>query len=56
MHGLLTDVASYNLTKNTLTALNNKLLVGGICSIQLHGSAGSVLFLNCPEDRGSRLL
>ena len=29
-HGLSTDVASYNLTKNMLTALNNKLLVGGI--------------------------
>jgi hypothetical protein len=29
-HGLSIDVASYNLTKNILTALNNKLLVGGI--------------------------
>jgi len=26
----LTDIVSYNLTKNILTALNNKLLVGGI--------------------------
>jgi hypothetical protein len=29
-HGLSTDIASYNLTKNILTALSNKLLVGGI--------------------------
>jgi len=34
-HGLSTNVASYNLTKNILTALNNKFLVGGIfCDLQ----------------------
>jgi hypothetical protein len=29
-HASLIDTVSYNLTKNILTALNNKLLVGGI--------------------------
>jgi len=29
-HASSTDIASYNLTKNILSALNNKLLVGGI--------------------------
>jgi hypothetical protein len=29
-HASSTDIASYNLTINILTALNNKLLVGGI--------------------------
>ena len=29
-HASSTDIAPYNLTKNILTALNNKLLVGGI--------------------------
>jgi hypothetical protein len=29
-HASSTDIASYKLTKNILTALNNKLLVGGI--------------------------
>ena len=29
-HTSSTDIASYNLTKDILTALNNKLLVGGI--------------------------
>jgi len=34
-HASSTDIASYNLTMNILTALNNKLLVGGIfCDLQ----------------------
>jgi hypothetical protein len=35
-HASSTDIASYNLTMNTLTALNNKLLDGGIfCDLQM---------------------
>jgi len=34
-HASSTDTATYTLTKNILTALNNKLLVGGIfCNLQ----------------------
>jgi hypothetical protein len=34
-YGSSTDIASYHLTNNILTALNNKLLVGGIfCDLQ----------------------
>jgi hypothetical protein len=34
-YGLLTDIASFHLTNNILTALKNKLLVGGIfCDLQ----------------------
>jgi hypothetical protein len=29
-HSSLTDIVTYKLTKNILTDLNNKLLVGGI--------------------------